>query len=215
MLCTSICISAGKMLFSLPIVCKTCSLQSYKYSFNSNRSIVANTQSDVPFLKALRREQTFFIFSSSLQGSLAKMRSHHNNNKAPVVFPNTCGQFNTAKSVAQASPRNASSKAEITFQWYEQTGLQLWQSSHHLGLDEARKYSLEHKLFPLATKATASPRPYAVVDVRYHLNKTNIWIIAENREWNWYLCANPYPLRSGGSGFSETLSLKIDRKTRR
>lgn len=82
-----------KMLFSLLAVCKTCSLQSYKYSFKSKEGIVANIQYDVPSLKTLRREKTFFLFSSSLQGSLPKIRKHHNNNKAPAVSPEICGQF--------------------------------------------------------------------------------------------------------------------------
>lgn len=85
------------MLFSLPVVCKTCSLQSYQYSFKSKRGIVANIQPDVASLKTLRREQTFFLFSSSLQGSLTKMRRHHNNNKAPVVSSNICRQFQHCK----------------------------------------------------------------------------------------------------------------------
>lgn len=85
------------MLFSLLAVCKTCSLQSYKYSFKSKEGIVANIQYDVPSLKTLRREKTFFLFSSSLQGSLPKMRKHHNNNKAPAVSPDICGQFQHCK----------------------------------------------------------------------------------------------------------------------
>lgn len=59
-------ISAGINPLSLLAICKTHSLQFYKYPFKSKGGIVANIQTDVPSLKNLR-EKTLFLFSSSLQ----------------------------------------------------------------------------------------------------------------------------------------------------
>lgn len=141
------------------------------------------------------------------------MRKDNNNNKASIVSPNICRWFYTPSST-QASSRYESRKTEITFHWLEQTELQICQSSHHLGLYEAGKYSLEHKLFPLATKATPLG-PRMLVDARYLLNKTNVCIIAKERKWNWYLYANPSPPKSSSSGFSESLIPEMAQKSRR
>lgn len=93
-----------KMLSSLLVICKTCSLQSYKYSFKSKGCIVAHTQSHGLSLKqrlslSLRREQTLFFLSPSPQGSLTKTSRHHDNNKTSAVSnsPNKCRQFQHCK----------------------------------------------------------------------------------------------------------------------
>lgn len=60
-------ISAGINPLSLLAICKTQSLQLYKYPFKSKGGVVANIPTDVPSLKNLIREKTLFLFSSSLQ----------------------------------------------------------------------------------------------------------------------------------------------------
>jgi len=84
--------------------------------FKIKGGIVADIQSEGPSLKTFRNEQTSFLFSSSLQGSLTIMRRNYNNKKPQLCLQICAGNSNTAKSIAQASSRKESSKAEITFQ---------------------------------------------------------------------------------------------------